>query len=58
MTRSDTSPFLSTYPYSPAASCIYQLARRVLGQPERTGPDNTTPGPFALVNRDEVPEEV
>ena len=25
-------PFLSTYPYSPASSCIYQLARRVMGQ--------------------------
>ena len=51
-------PFLSTYPYSPAASCIYQLARRVLGQPDRTGSDNTAPGPIALVTRDEVPEEV
>ena len=51
-------PFLSTYPYSPAASCIYQLARRVLGQPERGGSDNATPGPFALVGSDEAPEEV
>ncbi len=51
-------PFLSTYPYSPASSCIYQLARRVLGQPDRSGSDDTTPGPFALVTRDEVPEEV
>ena len=51
-------PFLSTYPYSPAASCIYKLARRVLGQPERSGSDNPAPGPIALVTRDEVPEEV
>jgi flagellar biosynthesis protein FlhG len=51
-------PFLSTYPYSPAASCIYQLARRVLGHPDRTGGDAVTPGPFALVTRDEVTEEV
>lgn len=51
-------PFLSTYPYSPASSCIYQLARRVLGQPERTGPDGSAPGPFSLVTRDEVTEEV
>jgi len=50
-------PFLSTYPYSPAASCIYQLARRVLGHPDKNG-DNITPGPFALVTRDEVTEEV
>src|SRR5262249_5054829 len=34
-------PFLSTYPYSPAASCIYQLARRVLGQPGRNGSTTT-----------------
>ena len=46
-------PFLSTYPYSPASSCVYQLARRVLGQT-----DSGTPGPFSLVTRDEVPEEV
>jgi flagellar biosynthesis protein FlhG len=51
-------PFLSTYPYSPASSCIYQLARRVLGQPERTGPDGSAPGPFSLVTPDEVTEEV
>ncbi|MGH7681586.1 MAG: MinD/ParA family protein [Candidatus Eiseniibacteriota bacterium] len=50
-------PFLSTYPYSPAASCIYQLARRVLGHPDKSG-DTITPGPFALVTRDEVTEEV
>lgn len=50
-------PFLSTYPYSPAASCIYQLARRVLGHPDKSG-DSITPGPFALVTRDEVTEEV
>ena len=46
-------PFLSTYPYSPAASCIYQLARRVLGMTP-----HPTPGPYGLVTRDEVPEEV
>ena len=32
-------PFLSTYPYSPASSCIYQLARKVMGQQGRnSGP--------------------
>ena len=46
-------PFLSTYPYSPASSCVYQLARRVLGHTE-----SGTPGPFSLVTRDEVTEEV
>jgi flagellar biosynthesis protein FlhG len=30
-------PFLSTYPYSPASSCIYQLARRVMGHQGRNG---------------------
>ena len=36
-------PFLSTYPYSPASSCIYQLARRVMGQQGRnSGPS----GPY------------
>jgi flagellar biosynthesis protein FlhG len=50
-------PFLSTYPYSPAASCIYQLARRVLGQSPKPAP-GSTPGPHGLVPRDEVPEEV
>jgi flagellar biosynthesis protein FlhG len=50
-------PFLSTYPYSPAASCVYQLARRVLGQPVRNGNPGQTP-PFSLVSRDGVPEEV
>jgi flagellar biosynthesis protein FlhG len=50
-------PFLSMYPYSPASSCIHQLARRVLGQsPKDKG--NPTPGPFGLVSRDEVPEGV
>lgn len=49
-------PFLSTYPYSPAASCVYQLARRVLGMaPKEPAP---SPGPFTVVPRDEVPEEV
>jgi flagellar biosynthesis protein FlhG len=35
-------PFLSTYPYSPASSCIYQLARKVMGQQGRNpaGPYN------------------
>ncbi len=46
-------PFLSTYPYSPASSCIYQLARRVLGMAPR--PES---GPYGLVKRDEVTEEV
>ena len=50
-------PFLSTYPYSPAASCVYQLARRVLGQPVRNGKPGQNP-PFSLVPRDGVPEEV
>jgi flagellar biosynthesis protein FlhG len=51
-------PFLSTYPYSPAASCIYQLARRVLGQSGRGNSGNPSPGPYGLVTRDEVHEEV
>jgi flagellar biosynthesis protein FlhG len=45
-------PFVSTYPYSPASSCIYQLARRVLGltpQPQ---------GPYGPATRDKVTEEV
>jgi flagellar biosynthesis protein FlhG len=50
-------PFVSTYPYSPAASCVYQLARRVLGQPVRNGKPGQNP-PFSLVPRDGVPEEV
>jgi flagellar biosynthesis protein FlhG len=50
-------PFLSTYPYSPAASCIYQLARRVLGMAPKE-PAPSSPGPFTVVSRDEVPEEV
>jgi flagellar biosynthesis protein FlhG len=50
-------PFLSTYPYSPASSCIYQLARRVLGMAPKPAP-GSTPGPYGLVPRDEVPEEV
>ena len=51
-------PFLSTYPYSPASSCIYQLARRVLGQPGRNGSGTPTQGPIGLVSRDTVTEEV
>jgi len=50
-------PFVSTYPYSPAASCVYQLARRVLGQPVRNSKPGQNP-PFSLVPRDGVPEEV
>lgn len=50
-------PFLSTYPYSPAASCIYALARRVLGM-SATDPSSSPSGTFTLVPRDEVPEEV
>ena len=49
-------PFLSTYPYSPAASCIYSLARRVLGQEPK--PAAPAPGPYNVVTRDEVPEGV
>ncbi|HEY6572948.1 MAG TPA: MinD/ParA family protein [Candidatus Eisenbacteria bacterium] len=49
-------PFLSTYPYSPAASCVYSLARRVLGQEPKPAPP--TPGPYNVVSRDEVPEGV
>jgi flagellar biosynthesis protein FlhG len=50
-------PFLSMYPYSPASSCIHQLARRVLGHgPKDKG--NPNPGPIGLVSRDEIPEEV
>ena len=50
-------PFISTYPYSPASSCILRLARRVLGQSsEKKGkPDS---GPYRLVTPDEVPEGV
>ena len=50
-------PFLSTYPYSPAAACIHQLARRVLGMtPKDSSPD---PGRLTVVTRDEeVPEGV
>jgi len=48
-------PFLSTYPYSPAATCIYQLARRVLGMAPKEPP---SPGPLTVVSSDEVPEEV
>jgi flagellar biosynthesis protein FlhG len=51
-------PFLSTYPYSPASSCIYQLARRILGQGGRGHSDNPSKGPYGLVTRDEVHEEV
>jgi len=52
-------PFLSTYPYSPASSCIIRLARRVLGQsptPDKKGQHE--PGPYRLVTPDEVPEGV
>jgi flagellar biosynthesis protein FlhG len=52
-------PFLSTYPYSPASSCIIRLAHRVLGQnpgPEKKG--KTEAGPYRLVTPDEVPEGV
>ncbi len=49
-------PFLSTYPYSPAASCIYSLARRILGQEPKPAPP--TAGPCHDVSRDEVPEGV
>ena len=50
-------PFLSTYPYSPASSCIYRLAGRVLGQsPQRKGVPIA--GPQGLVTPDEVPEGV
>jgi flagellar biosynthesis protein FlhG len=49
-------PFLSTYPYSPASTCIYQLARRVLGMaPKEPQPGS---GPLSVVTSDEVPEEV
>ena len=50
-------PFLSTYPYSPASSCILRLARRILGQhPEMKGrPDSA---PYRLSTPDEVPEGV
>jgi flagellar biosynthesis protein FlhG len=50
-------PFLSTYPYSPASSCILRLARRVLGQhPDKKG--KADPGPYRLATPDEVPEGV
>jgi flagellar biosynthesis protein FlhG len=50
-------PFLSTYPYCPASSCINQLALRVLGQsPDTKG--NPVRGPYRLVTPDEVPESV
>ena len=50
-------PFLSTYPDSPASSCILRLARRILGQhPEMKGrPDSA---PYRLSTPDEVPEGV
>ena len=47
-------PFLSTYPYSPAATGIYQLARRVLGM----AAPSPAPGPLTVVESDEIPEEV
>ena len=50
-------PFLTTYPYSPASSCILRLARRVLGQgPEKKG--DPGPGPYRLVTPDTIPEGV
>jgi flagellar biosynthesis protein FlhG len=49
-------PFLSTYPYSPAASCVYQLARRVLGQ--NGGNGSPSQKPFSLVTRNHATEEV
>ena len=50
-------PFLSTYPYCPASSCILRLARRVLGQnPDKKGDPGA--GPYRLVTVDEVPEGV
>jgi len=49
-------PFLSTYPYSPAASCIYSLARRVLGQEAKPTPP--VGSPYSVVTRDDVPEGV
>jgi flagellar biosynthesis protein FlhG len=50
-------PFLSTYPYSPASSCVVRLARRVLGQtPDKKGDPGA--GPYRLVAVDEVPEGV
>jgi flagellar biosynthesis protein FlhG len=50
-------PFLSTYPYSPASSCIIRLARRVLG---KSAQKNGQPeaGPYRLVTPDEIPEGV
>jgi flagellar biosynthesis protein FlhG len=47
-------PFLSTYPYSPAAAGVYQLARRVLGM----AAPSPAPGPLTVVESDEIPEEV
>ena len=50
-------PFLSTYPYSPASSCIQRLARLVLGKtPDKKGEPG--PGPYRLVTPDEIPEGV
>jgi flagellar biosynthesis protein FlhG len=49
-------PFLSTYPYSPASSCIYSLARRVMGQEPKPAAPPT--GPYAVVTHDDVPEGV
>jgi len=49
-------PFLSTYPYSPAASCIYSLARRVMGQEPM--PVAPAQGPYGVVTPDELPEGV
>jgi flagellar biosynthesis protein FlhG len=47
-------PFLSTYPYSPAATCLYQLARRVLGHPTG-GSEKPAAGPYRLVTSDDAP---
>ena len=50
-------PFLSMYPYSPASSCIHQLARRVMGQPP-SDKGKPSPGPYGLAHHAKVPEEV
>jgi len=49
-------PFLSTYPYSPASSCVYSLARRVMGQEPKPAAPGV--GPYGVVGRDEPPEGV
>ena len=50
-------PFISTYPYSPASSCIQRLASRILGKGADKKRDPGA-GPYTLVKPDEVPEEV